>query len=183
MRWCWTVTLAAALLLPPAACTATACRPMGPCFARVSRYTCTLRLGGGSDGGAETTGAETKDETRAGTGEGDGAEAGAMAPSDVDGGSGPERWVEVESHEVGTVGDVDSNGRPLVSCPHYRLKWFLSNYAQFVRHVGLFRNSDSDSAAAFGSSSNVWVVKLCKKWGFDRRFFVNPANFHHVAVK
>ena len=105
MRWCWTVTLAAALLLPPAACTATACRPMGPCFARVSRDTRTLRLGGGSDDGAETTGAETRDETRAGTGKGDGAEAGAMAPSDVDGGSGPERWVEVESHEVGMVGD------------------------------------------------------------------------------
>ena len=78
---------------------------MGPCFGRVTRYTSTLRLGGGSDDGAETTGAETRDETRAGKGEGDRAEAGAMEPSDVDGGSGPERWVEVESHEVGMVGD------------------------------------------------------------------------------
>ena len=33
------------------------------------------------------------------------------------------------------------------------------------------------------SAAAAWVVKSCKKWGFDGTFFINPANFHHVAVK
>ena len=41
------------------------------------------------------------------------------------------------------------------------------------------------SAGEIGEAddSPCWVVKLCKKWGFDGTFFVNPANFRHVAVK
>ena len=47
--------------------------------------------------------------------------------------------------------------------------------------------SSADAVTANGiseeSDSDTWVVKLCKKWGFDGIFFVNPTNFHHVAVK
>ena len=32
-------------------------------------------------------------------------------------------------------------------------------------------------------SCDTWVVKSCKKWGFDGTFFINAPNFHHVAVK